>query len=96
MLHLVLRNGFRGHTVVVTMNDRIVYRAASVTTNRTTARADAVDVPSVVPTARLAVAVAPGGLASAVDIDLATHSHVAISLVGAGTVAFETSSAPFQ
>jgi len=96
MLHLVLRNGFRGHAVVVTMNDRIVYQAASIRTDRATARADAVDVPSPVPRARLTVAVTPGNLASAVNIDLATHPHVAISLVGTGTVAFETSSAPFR
>ena len=96
MLHLVLRDGFRGHGVVVTMNERVVYHAVSVTTNWATARADAVDIPSAVPAARLAITVTPGRLASAVDIDLATHPHVAISLVGAGTVAFETSAVPFR
>jgi hypothetical protein len=96
MLHLVLRDGFRGHAVVVTMNDRIVYHATSVTTDGRTARADAVDVPSMVPIGRLAVAVTPGSLASTVDIDLAKHPHIAISLVGAGTLAFERSSIPFR
>ena len=95
MLHLVLRDGFRGHVVVVTMNDRVVYQAVGVTTNFVTARADAVDIPSPVPTARLGVVVTPGSLASVMDVDLLTHPHVAISLVGAGTVAFETSPAPF-
>ena len=95
MLHLVLRDGFRGHAVVVTMNDRIVYHATSVTTDGQTARAAAVDVPSMVPIGRLAVAVTPGSLASTV-IDLAKHPHIAISLVGAGTLAFERSSVPFR
>ena len=96
MLHLVLRDGFRGHVVVVTMNDRVVYQAVGVTTDLATARAAAVDIPSPVPTARLEVAVTPGSLASAMDVDLVRRPHVAISLVGAGTVAFETSPAPFS
>jgi hypothetical protein len=96
MLHLVLRDGYRGHAVVVTVNDRIVYQASDVTTNPATGRAGAVDVAAAHPAARLTVAVSPDGLTSAIDVDLDTHPHVAISLVGSGTLAFETSSIPFS
>jgi hypothetical protein len=95
-LHLVLRGGFRGHGVVITLNDKTVYQARSVTTHLVTARADALEVTSRSRTARLAVSVTPGDLSAAFDVDLATHPHVAISLVGEATVAFESSATPFR
>jgi hypothetical protein len=95
-MHLVLRNGFRGHSVVITMNDRRVYDAADVTTDPVTARAGAVAVRAPVHRARVAVSVKPGNLMAAFDVDIAVHPHVAISLVGDGTVAFETSTVPFR
>jgi|SRR5215467_7578964 len=94
-LHLVLREGFRRHRVVVTMNGRKIYRAADVTTDMQTAWADARDVISRSRTARLAVSVMPGNLAAAFDADLAARPYIAISLIGAATVAFEASAAPF-
>lgn len=94
-MHLVLRDGFRGHSIVITMNDRRVYEAAGVTTDPVTARAGAFAVRMSAPQARVGVAVTPGNLAAVFDVDIAVHPHVAISLIGDGMVAFETSSRPF-
>jgi hypothetical protein len=95
-VNLLLREGFRGHTVVITLNDRRVYEAVDVTTDPLTARADAAAVSRIARIARLGVSVTPGPLAATVDVDVAAHPYVAISLVGEGTVAFETSAVPFR
>jgi hypothetical protein len=95
-MHLVLREGFRRHSVVITMNERRVYEAAGVTTDPSTARAAAFAVRATDHKARVAVAVSPGDLAAAFEVDIAAHPHVAISLVGGSTIAFEMSSSPFR
>ena len=95
-LHLVLREGFQRHRVVITMNDRKIYQAAEVTTDVEASRADARDVISRSRTAHLVVSVTPGNLAAAFDVDLVARPYVAISLIGEATVAFETSAAPFR
>jgi hypothetical protein len=95
-LHLVLREGFRQHRVVVVMNGRAIYKAGSVTTDVATARAAVREVVSRSRTAHLVVSVMPGNLAAAFDVDLGACPYVAISLVGAGTIASETSASPFR
>lgn len=90
-LRIVLREGFRGHTVVIAVDGLEVYRRVGVTTDRGRARADAFDVTAASAVARIAVSMTPGDIAAAMDFDVARHSHVAISLVGEGTVGFETS-----
>jgi hypothetical protein len=95
-MHLVLREGFRRHRVVITMNDRKIYQAADVTTDAAAARADAREVITRSRTAHLVVSVTPGNLAAAFDVDVVARPYVAISLIGEGTVAFETSAAPFR
>ena len=90
-MHVVLRGGFRGHTVALTLNERRVFFAAGVITDPMTASAGAIFVSVPKGTARLAVSVSPGDLGAALDVDVAAHPHVAISLVGEGTLAFETS-----
>ena len=95
-MHMLLREGFRGHSVVITMNERRVYEAAGVTTDPVTARAAIFAVGAADRKARVAVAVSPGDLAATFEVDIAVHPHVAISLVGGSTVAFETSTFPFR
>jgi len=95
-MHLVLRDGFRGHSVIITMNGKRVYEAAGVTTDPVTVRADSVAVRVPVRTARVGVSVTPGNLGAAFDVDITLHPHVAISLVGDATLAFETSRVPFH
>ena len=90
-LHIVLRDGFRGHTVVIAVDGLEVYRRLDVTTDVGRARADAFDVTAASAVARIAVSVTPGDVAASMDFDVARHSHVAISLIGEGTVSFETS-----
>jgi len=77
------------------MNDRKIYDAADVTTDAGTARADAREVVSRSRAARLVVSVTPGNRDAAFDVDVAARPYVAISLIGAGTVSFETSAVPF-
>jgi len=95
-LHLVLREGFQRHRVLITMNDRKIYQETDVTTDLAAARADARDVVSRSRNAHLVVSVTPGNLAAAFDVDLAQRPYVAISLIGEATVAFETSGTPFH
>jgi hypothetical protein len=95
-MHLVLRDGFRGHSVVITLNGRRVYEAAGVTTDPVTVRAGAIAVRVPVRTARVGVAVTPGNLGGAFDVDTIVYPHVAVSLVGDSTLAFETSRVPFR
>jgi hypothetical protein len=96
LLHLVLREGFNRHRVVITMNERKIYDADDVTTDAAAARADAREVASRSRAAHLVVSVTPGNRAAAFDVDVATRPYVAISLIGEGTVSFETSAVPFR
>jgi hypothetical protein len=96
MLCLVLRDGFRKHRVVVTVNGRKVYQAAKVSTDPVTGRAAARQIALTSPTARLTFSARPGDLDAAFDVDLAERPHVAISLVGERTIAFETSTFPLS
>ena len=95
-MRVLLREGFHDHTVVITMNDRRVYHGAGVTTDPATARAGAIAVTSRAVKATVAVSVSPGDLRGAFEVDLSLHPHVAISLVGNRTLAFETSTVPFR
>lgn len=88
-LHIVLQDGFRGHTVVIVLDGLEVYRRLDVTTDPGRARADAFDVTAAAAVARVAVSMAPGDVAATMDVDVAMHAHVAISLVGERTVSFE-------
>jgi hypothetical protein len=95
-MRVLLREGFRGHKVVITMNDQPVYDRTGVTTDPLTAQAGAIAVRCADAKARVAVSVTPGDLRAAFDVDVSKHPHVAISLVGDRTVAFETSTVPFR
>jgi hypothetical protein len=95
-LHIALRDGFRGHTVVIVVDGREVYRRAGVATDPTTARADTVDVTTESRVAHIAVSVTPGNIGASADLDVSAYPHVAISLVGVGTVCFEISPWPFR
>lgn len=94
-VHVTLLEGFRSHAVVITLNDRTVYDAIDVTTDPATSHADALALHAASSIARLTVSVMPGPLTAAFDLDIATRPYVGISLVGEGTLAFETSAVPF-
>ena len=94
-VHIVLRSGFRGHTVVVVVDGGEVYRRTGVTTNETISRADTVELAVEPRLIQIVVSVTPGDYAAALDLDAAAHPHLAINLVGEGTVSFEPSAQPF-
>jgi hypothetical protein len=93
---LILRDGFRGHTVAVTMDAEEVLRAVGVTTDPVSARAGVITVDGHAGTTWFAVSVTPGNLLAAFEVDTAAHPQVTISLVGEGTVAFEASAISFR
>lgn len=90
-LHITLLDGFRRHVVVIVVDGHEVYRRDGVTTDPTIARADAFQVAAAFGVAHVAVFATPGDYVASLDVDVARHPHLAISLVGEGTVSFETS-----
>jgi hypothetical protein len=90
-LHITLRDGFRGHSVVIVVDGRAMCHRAGVVTDPTISRADAVEL--VVPRRliQIVVTATPGDYVASLDLDVSTHPQLAISLVGEGTVSFETS-----
>jgi hypothetical protein len=89
-LHITLRDGFRGHTVVIVVDGREVYHRAGVTTDPTMSRADAIELVVAPRLIQVGVSVTPGNYIASLDLDVSAHPHLAISLVGEGTVSFET------
>jgi hypothetical protein len=90
-LHITLLDGFRRHAVVIVVDGREVYRRDGVTTDPTTAHADAFQAAAASRVAHVAVFAIPGDYVASLDVDVARHPHLAISLIGEGTVSFETS-----
>jgi hypothetical protein len=92
-IHIALGAGFRGHTVIIVVDGREVFRGARVTTEAPAAQvaqvADVI-VPVVPPVAFLLVAVDPGALVASLELDVSQHRHVAVSLVGEATIGIET------
>lgn len=94
-LHITLREGFRGHAVIIVVNGREVYRRDSVTTDPTSSRADAFELAVASRMPHIAIFATPGDYVAALDLDVSAHPHLAISLVGEGTVSVETSAHRF-
>jgi hypothetical protein len=92
-LCLALRDGFRGHTVVITVNGREVYRRARVTTSPA-APVETVEVATESDWAQVRVVAVPGAFCGELDVDVTVYRFVAISLIGDGTVSFEPSAIP--
>jgi hypothetical protein len=95
-LHVILRDGFCGHAVVIAVDRRKVYQRSGVTTDPTILRADALDLAVGAKRIRVLVSVIPGYYAASVDLDVSRHPHLAISLIGEGTVSFEISAHGFS
>jgi hypothetical protein len=95
-LHITLRDGFRGHTIVIVVDGREVCRRLGVITDPRTSRADAVELVVGPRLIQVVVSVTPGDYVASLDLDVAAHAHLAISLVGEGTVSFETSAHRFM
>ena len=90
-LLITLRDGFRGHAVVITVEGREVYRRTDVTTARSGSRADMVELVTGSRVAHVAISATPGNYVASLDVDVSAHPHLAISLVGESTVSFEPS-----
>ena len=90
-LHITLRDGFRGHAIVILVDGKAVYHHAALTTDASTSRADAVDLVVASRQIEVAVSVTPGEYSGSLGIDVGTHPHLAISLIGEGTIGFEIS-----
>jgi hypothetical protein len=87
---IVLGTGFHGHTVVIAVDGRDVYRRSGVATSPVTLRADAFDAIAACSRVHIAVCVTPGNLGVTVECNLSTHRHVLIGLLGEATLSLET------
>lgn len=95
VLHVALVDGFRGHTVVVVVDGHEVYRRADITSDFGCAPADHFEVRTGSRTARISVSVTPGDLAASLDVvDVTASPHIAISLIGEGSVSLESCICP--
>jgi hypothetical protein len=94
-IDITLRDGFRGHAVVITVDSREIYHRAGVITDPTISRADAVKLVVASRLIHVVVSATPGDYVGSLDLDVSAHPHLAISLVGEGTVNFETAPHPF-
>jgi hypothetical protein len=94
-LHIALQDGFRQHSVAITVDGRDVYNKSGVTTDLRISRADAVDVEVAQPRVRIEVVVDPGNIRAAWDHDAQAAPYLAISLEG-GRLRFTASQEPFR
>jgi hypothetical protein len=92
-LAIVLGSGFRGHTVVVMLDGREVYRQVDVTTSVTTTHADAFVATARGSRVRVMARVTPGDLVVSAECDLRASARVVISLMGKGSLWLETDGA---
>jgi hypothetical protein len=93
---MALCDGFRGHTVIITVNGREVCRRSDVTAAAAITSAETVEVMIASDVAHITVTAVPGSFRGSLAVDLSAHPYVAISLVGNGTVSFEPSATPFR
>jgi len=80
-LHIALHDGFRDHSVTISVSGREVYRKQHVSTDLSISRADAVD-SSAPGKARVEVSVEPGHYTASLEVDPALTAFVAVSLEG--------------
>lgn len=96
LLHIALHDGFRGHTVIITVNGDEVYRKSGVTTDLTISRADGFDTKVGSDKARLEVTAEPNHHKGTAEINISEYPYVAVSLVEGGRVSFERSKETFR
>ena len=89
-LHVVLKDGFRGHTVVVSVDGRKMYARSALTTDPVLGHADVLDLPVSPGPSHISVSATPGAVVGSLDVDVSLHPHLVVSLIGDGTVTFET------
>jgi hypothetical protein len=93
-LHIALKDGFRGHTVLIAVDGEEVYHGVVVTTPAVGSCVDMLAVPVDSRLAHVRVAVIPGNLAVSFRTDPSIHPYATISLIGERTVRCLTSAAP--
>jgi hypothetical protein len=94
-LHITLREGFHGHTVVIVVDGDEVYRRSGVTTNPRILPTDTVELVVGRRLVQMIVSVTPGDYVASLDLVVSAYPYLAISLVGEGTVSFEPSARRF-
>lgn len=94
-LHITLREGFHGHTVVIVVDGDEVYRRSGVTTGPRIPVTDTVELVVGRGLVQVVVSVTPGDYVASFDLVVSAYSHLAISLIGEGTVSFEPSARHF-
>ena len=81
--------------MVIVVDADEVFRRTDVTSGPVMARIETVEIVVEHRLVEMMVSVTPGDYVASLDLDVAAYPHLAISLVGEGTVSFETSAHPF-
>ena len=89
-LRIALGQGYRGQSVVVSLDGREVFSGTGLTTDPTTSRAALIETAIASRLTTVALRVEPGDLRASFDFDVSEHQLVAINLVGDATISFET------
>ncbi len=84
-MHIALRDGFRGDTVLVGIDERVVFHRAGVTTDLTISHAASFDVDIDAPRVRLRVALGHGR-ATTLDIDPQATPFIDVSKADDGAL----------
>jgi len=89
-LQIALGQGFRGQSVVVSLDGREVFRGTGLTTDPTTSRAALIETAVASRLTTVSLRVEPADIGASFDFDVSEHPLVAIHLVGGATISFET------
>jgi hypothetical protein len=93
LLHVALQEGFRGEPVVVSVNDRELFRKDDVRTRTQIGRADAFEL--TVPTGAARIDVTARGTTTQIPVPLSTDLYVGVSVTPEGTIVHKQSTEPF-
>jgi hypothetical protein len=93
LLHVALQEGFSGEPVVVSVNDRELFRKDDVRTRTQIGRADSFEL--TLPAGDTRIAVTARGTTTPIPVSLSGDQYVGVSLTPQGTIVHKLSTEPF-
>ena len=93
LLHVALQEGFGGEPVVVSVNDRELFRKDDVRTRTQIGRADAFEL--TVPAGDARIEVTARGTTKQIPVSLSSDLYVGVSVTPEGTIVNKQSTEPF-
>lgn len=95
MMHITLRDGFRGNHVIVAVDGKTVFDRRDVRTDLRISRADGVDAEVAGSTATV-VATVDGSRSASTTVDVEANPYLAIDIADDNAVRFQSSAEPFR